>query len=109
MASWHRVCGASDISDGGVIGIECAGSKLMLVREGDSVYAADRTCTHAEADLSEGFVAPGAGSDSAPGVRCPLHFSVFDMATGNALNPPATGSVRTYRARIDGDAVYVEA
>ncbi len=108
VATWVKVCSIGDIPEGEVSTAECNGAELMLVRAGDAVYAADKTCTHAEADLSGGFVAPGAGPDGAPGVRCPLHLSVFELKSGIPLNPPAEAPLRTYRTRIDGDAVYVE-
>lgn len=103
-----RVCGSDEISEGQVLAIECNDTKLMLVREADRVYASERTCTHAEADLSTGFFAPGAGSNNTPGVRCPLHLSVFDMETGVPLNPPAEKKLCTYPAKMDGNSIYVE-
>ena len=104
MAEWIRACSADEVPDGLTYAAECGSRRLVLVRDGDAVYAADRICTHADADLSTGFVVPGAN----PGVRCPLHLSVFDMQTGIPLNPPAEEKLRTYRTKIDDGVVYVE-
>lgn len=109
MAEWTRACAAAEAADGSVTAVTCAGRRMVIVREGDRVYAADATCTHADADLSGGFVAPGAGPDGSPGLRCPLHLSVFELGRGVPLNPPAERPLAVYPARIDGDSVYVEA
>ena len=61
----------------------------------------DLICTHAEADLSSGFL-------SDEGVRCPLHLSVFDMKNGQPLNPPATEPLQIYNVKIDDNDIYVE-
>ncbi len=108
MATWTRACGIDEAADGEVCAVKCGGKSLIILREGERVYASDGICTHADADLSTGFVAPGAGQHGSPGVRCPLHLSVFDMETGIPLNPPAESPLGVYPARIDGNAVYVE-
>lgn len=108
MGTWMRVCKTNDITEEQLFPVDCNDSKLMLVRAGSTIYAANRTCTHADADLSTGFIAPGAGAKNCPGVRCPLHLSVFDLNTGIPLNPPAEGPLCTYKVKVDGDDVYVE-
>ena len=108
MDTWVRVCSLGDITEGQILPIECNNAQLMLVLADQKIYVADRMCTHADADLSTGFIAPDAGNAKSPGVRCPLHFSVFDMATGIPLNPPAEKKLHTYNVKIDKDSVYVE-
>lgn len=109
MAEWTRVCKTDDVSEDRVLSVDCNGAKLMLLRSGETIYAACRTCTHEDADLSSGFVAPGAGANGTPGVRCPLHLSVFDLKTGIPLNPPADGALSTYKVKTEDGDVYVEA
>lgn len=108
VASWTRACGAGEAAEGELVAVTCAGRRMIILREGSRVYAADATCTHADADLSGGFVAPGAGADGSAGVRCPLHLSVFELRGGVPLNPPAERPLGVYPAKMDGDAVYVE-
>lgn len=75
--------------------------RLMITNLGGKIYATDRICTHAEADLSTGFLTEG-------GVRCPLHLSVFNLENGKPLNPPAEAPLKTYNVKIDQNKIYVE-
>ena len=61
----------------------------------------DLMCTHADADLSAGFL-------SDQGVRCPLHLSVFNLENGAPQNPPAEKALNTYNIKIDDEVIYVE-
>lgn len=108
MGQWTRVCSDDDLAEGQVLSVDGADQKLILVRKGSTIYATNQTCTHADADLSLGFVAPGAGPNGEPGVRCPLHFSIFDMGSGVPLNPPATVPLCTYKTQLRDGQVYVE-
>ncbi len=75
--------------------------KLLITNLNGKIYATDRICTHAEADLSSGFL-------SDDGIRCPLHLSVFNLENGKPLNPPAEEPLKTYNIKIDQNAIYVE-
>ena len=75
--------------------------RLLITNLNGMIYATDRICTHAEADLSTGFL-------SDEGVRCPLHLSVFNLENGNPQNPPAEESLKTYNVKIDQNEIYVE-
>ena len=75
--------------------------RIMIVNVEGKLYAVDRICTHATADLSTGFL-----TDSE--VTCPLHLSRFDITTGTVQNPPATEPLRIYRLKVEKDYVYVQ-
>ena len=75
--------------------------QLLITNLNGTIYATDRICTHAEADLSLGFL-------SDEGVRCPLHLSVFNLENGRPLNPPAEEALKTYNVKIDQNEIYVE-
>ncbi len=75
--------------------------RLLITNLNGTIYATDRICTHAEADLSSGFL-------SNEGVRCPLHLSVFNLENGKPQNPPAEESLKTYNVKIDQNEIYVE-
>ena len=76
------------------------GKDLCVVRQGSEVFAIDDMCSHAEASLSEGEVSDGK-------IECWLHGAEFDLRTGEALTPPATAPVQSYRVAIDGDSVAI--
>ena len=98
---WMRLCSVDDLSEGAVLPFDVDGRMLMVAQIDGNVYAADRTCTHEDADLSGGFTSP-------EGVRCPLHLSVFDLSTGRPLNPPAQEPITTYNVKIEQKDVLVE-
>jgi nitrite reductase/ring-hydroxylating ferredoxin subunit len=72
-----------------------------LANQKGKIFATDLICTHAEADLSTGFL-------SDEGVRCPLHLSVFNLQDGVPQNPPAEAPLKTYNVKIEQDEIYVE-
>ena len=65
------------------------------------IHATDLICTHANADLSTGFL-------SEEGVRCPLHLSVFNLENGEPQNLPAENPLKVYNVKIDNNEIYVE-
>ncbi len=75
--------------------------RLLITNLNGTIYATDRICTHAEADLSSGFL-------NDDGIRCPLHLSVFNLENGKPQNPPAEESLKTYNVKIDQNEIYVE-
>lgn len=98
--AWIRACGPGEVGDGAMLGVEHAGKRILLARFAGVLRAMDGTCTHADADLSCGFL-------SEEGVRCPLHLSVFGP-DGVPLNPPAEKPLAVMPVREDAGGVYVE-
>lgn len=98
--AWIRACGPGEVGDGAMLGVEHGGKRILLARLAGVLRAMDGTCTHADADLSCGFL-------SEEGVRCPLHLSVFGF-DGAPLNPPAEKPLSVMAVREDSDGVYVE-
>ena len=96
-----RVCNLTELKDDAPAGFEVAGVPMVLVRQGEQVYALADVCSHAEIALSEGEVTP-------KGLECWLHGSCFDLRTGQPSSPPASEPVDTYAVTIDGDEVYVD-
>jgi len=95
------VCGLDELPVGAVRGVEHEGRRIMVVNYEGRIYAMEGTCTHEEADLSMGFLLENR-------IMCPLHFSQFDVTTGEALNPPATLPLRMFNVQIQGAGIYVE-
>jgi 3-phenylpropionate/trans-cinnamate dioxygenase ferredoxin subunit len=91
----------ADITEGTALAVEVEGQEIVLVRDGDEVYALRDECSHASIPLSEGDVE---GCE----IECWLHGSRFDVRTGKPVNLPATEPVPTYPTQIEGDAVMVD-
>lgn len=103
--SQHRIGSLSDFSANAAHRVVVDGEDLVIVRDGDNVYALEDRCSHAEVALSDGDV-------SGCEIECYLHGATFDARTGEATSLPATEPVRTYPVTIEDPdgaaAVYVE-
>jgi 3-phenylpropionate/trans-cinnamate dioxygenase ferredoxin subunit len=95
------VCNLADLKDDTPAGFDVEGTPVVLVRQGEQVYALADVCSHAEIALSEGEV-------TSKGLECWLHGSCFDLRTGQPSSPPASEPVDTYAVTVDGDGVYVD-
>ncbi|HJU13389.1 MAG TPA: non-heme iron oxygenase ferredoxin subunit [Candidatus Nitrosotalea sp.] len=101
MTEWVKVCSTSDLKKGEMIDFDYKEKKLLLANINGKVYAADRTCTHADADLTTGIL-------SDEGVTCPLHLSTFNLDTGMPQNLPAELPLKIYNVKIEQNEIYVE-
>ncbi len=97
---WTKACDLKNVGDGELLGIDLAGNEIMVVNKNGKIYALNRICTHERADLSLGFLGENY-------VTCPLHLSQFELETGKNLNPPADKPLKTYKVKIEENAVYV--
>ena len=101
MSEWVKVCSMSQLKNDEMLGIDHKDKKILLANLNGKIYATDRICTHAEADLSTGIL-------SEEGVTCPLHLSTFNLQTGVPQNLPAELPLKTYNVKIEQNEIYVE-
>ena len=101
LTNWIKACSKDKVGSGDLYSFDHDEKKILLANLDGKIFATDRVCTHAEADLSTGML-------SEEGVRCPLHLSVFNLETGIPQNPPAEKSLKTYNVKIDQNEIYVE-
>jgi nitrite reductase/ring-hydroxylating ferredoxin subunit len=94
---WIALLPVTDLADRKPVRVEVAGSAVLLVRNGDELFAIDNRCPHQGAPLHRGPVRFGGSLRT---VRCPLHGSTFDLADGRVLRGPATEPARTYGTRV---------
>jgi naphthalene 1,2-dioxygenase system ferredoxin subunit len=99
--SFERVASMDAVPPGKVVPVAVRGRRLALYNVGGTLYATEDRCTHAEAQLSDGFLE---GEE----IECPLHQGRFHVPSGRALCLPATEDVATFRVRVEGDDVLVE-
>jgi sulfite reductase beta subunit-like hemoprotein/nitrite reductase/ring-hydroxylating ferredoxin subunit len=97
---WIAVAAASDVVPGTIVTVEAHGSRLALANVDGTFFATDDRCPHAGASL-------GAGSVDGWCLTCPLHGAGFDVRTGEVLDGPAPGGVRTWPVRVDGGTVQI--
>ena len=101
MTEWIKACNLNQVDDGQLFGFDHKDKRILLANLKGKIYATDLICTHAEADLSTGFL-------TEEGVRCPLHLSVFDLESGQPKNPPAEKALKTYNVKLEQNEIYVE-
>ncbi|MDQ2997318.1 MAG: non-heme iron oxygenase ferredoxin subunit [Chloroflexota bacterium] len=103
MPEFVKLAAVNDVPMNEVRAFEYAGRRIALYHCGATFYATTDICSHAYAELSEGYL----DSDDCT-IECPLHGSRFDIRTGAALTLPAYQPIATYSVRVDGEDVLVE-
>ena len=94
---WVAVCAADRLRDHPMICTKAAGVALLVIRDGDRLYACERACPHEQADLSLGRVADGQ-------LYCPRHQAWFDLTDGDISPGWTSRALRRYPVRVlDGE------
>lgn len=101
MSEWVKACDLEQVKEGQLFGLTVNDKKILLANIKGKIHATDLICTHANADLSTGFL-------SEEGVRCPLHLSVFNLENGEPQTLPAENPLKVYNVKIDNNEIYVE-
>jgi len=90
----------NSLIDGKPMAIDIEGTAVCVARVGNEVFAIEDTCSHSEASLSEGEI-------TGTKIECWLHGAEFDLRTGEALTPPATEGLKTFKVERSGDQVVI--
>ena len=80
------------------------GVDVLVVRDGERLFAIGNRCTHQGAPLSKGRIT---FSGSIASVTCPVHGSTFDLATGRVMRAPATLSEPAYDVRVNEGTIEI--
>ena len=88
---WIKACELKVVNNGDMIDFDHEDKKILIAKINNKIYATDRICTHAYADLSTGFL-----NEDENTVTCPLHMSRFILKSGTPENLPAEVSLKTY-------------
>ena len=101
LLKWVKACTTKELEKGDMRDFDHEDKKILLANLNGKIYATDRICTHADADLSTGIL-------SDEGVTCPLHLSTFNLKTGVPQNLPAEIPLKIYNVKIEQNEIYVE-
>lgn len=96
------VLDADELTENEPAKVTADGVAIVLVKQGDSIYALRETCTHLGGPLSEGKIE----GDS---IRCPWHGSRFCLKDGRVLDGPAVFPERLFDVRIREGRIEVRA
>lgn len=70
------------------------GKRLLLANADGEFYLVDEMCSHEDYSLYLGCI-------KGRRIKCSLHGSYFDLATGEALDEPACEPIGTYPIKIE--------
>lgn len=101
--SFVKIATLDQIPDNSVRAFEFEGEQIAIFHYGGRFYATANICTHAYAELHEGFFDTDECS-----IECPLHGARFSVETGAVLCLPAYQPLQTYAVQIDGNDLLIE-
>jgi len=97
---WNDLIAVDELEAGDVTPVQFNTLLLAVYDAVDGVYVSDARCTHAGANLCDGYF-------DGKYIECPLHQGLFDARTGQAKAAPATRELTMYRARIKDGVVQI--
>lgn len=97
----HDVLALADLPSDGLTEVSVGDLKILLARDGDRVLATGATCTHKGAPLKN-------GKRVGNRVICPWHHAIFDLESGDHLEPPGKGCLSRFAASVENGRVMVE-
>lgn len=100
--AWIKACELKGVNNGDMIDFDHEDNKILIAKINNKIYATDRICTHAYADLSSGFL-----NEDENTVTCPLHMSRFDLESGMPENLPAEEPLKTYNTEVRDGWIYI--
>jgi nitrite reductase/ring-hydroxylating ferredoxin subunit len=104
MEDWTPALALEQLADRRAVMASVDGTQVLLVRNGDEVFAIGNRCSHMGAPLAKG---PVTFAGSLRTVRCPLHGSTFDLSSGKVMKGPATEPVPAFETRVTDGVVEI--
>jgi nitrite reductase/ring-hydroxylating ferredoxin subunit len=90
-----------ELAPGTLRRLEVGGTRVVLARVGDAVYACADACAHQGGPLSEGKL-------SGARLACPWHGWMYDVRTGQCVFPARAVAVRSYPVRVEDGEIRIE-
>ena len=101
MEGYVAVAAADELKPAQMKRIAVGGKRLLLCNASGTLYCVDEMCSHEDYSLYLGCIQDGK-------IKCSLHGSYFDLATGQPSCEPAEQPIHTYPVRIDAGQVWVK-
>ena len=101
MPSRVELCKVEDVGVGKVRRVEAAGLTLAVFNLEGQFCVTDDACTHGPGSLSEGFI-------DGDVVECNFHQGLFNIRTGEVVQPPPMVPVKTYKTFVEDGRVFIE-
>ncbi len=97
---WTAAADASQLPDGRPTRVIVGDSPVLLLRDGELIFAIHDRCSHRGCSLSEGQV-------EGTQIVCGCHGSRFDLRNGALLGGPATAEQPAFQVRVQDGVVQV--
>lgn len=97
----HDVCSLDELTDDGLKEVAIGDLRVLLARDGGRVLATGAVCTHQGGPLKN-------GARVGNRVICPWHHAMFDLETGDHLQPPGQGCLNRFATSVENGRVLVE-
>lgn len=100
MSQTRKVCSVQELSDGEMLEVGVGDIDVVVGCVDGDFFATGAHCTHYGAPLADGVLSDGK-------LVCPWHHAVFDIRTGDHVEPPGRDCLTAFDVEVrDGD-VYV--
>lgn len=99
---WTPVIDLAELSDGTAKRVQAFEMNVLILKNGDAVFAVANRCTHQGAPLDRGPVKLGDAT-----VTCPAHGSVFSLEDGRVRRGPATLPLQAFEARLNDGRIEI--
>jgi 3-phenylpropionate/trans-cinnamate dioxygenase ferredoxin subunit len=100
--NWVAICPLDCLAQQSMLCVRLQTVDLLLVRDGDRVFACERACPHEQADLGLGRVADGR-------LFCPRHLASFDLHDGHISAGWPSPPLRRYPVLIKDGKIWIDA
>jgi nitrite reductase/ring-hydroxylating ferredoxin subunit/uncharacterized membrane protein len=97
---WRTAADASQLPDGRPVRVVVDETPVLLLRDGELIFAIHDRCSHRGCSLSQGKLE---GSE----IVCGCHGSRFDLRSGAVLGGPATSAQPAFQVRLEDGIVQV--
>jgi 3-phenylpropionate/trans-cinnamate dioxygenase ferredoxin subunit len=101
-AKWVAICPSDRLAHQTIVCVRLEAVDLLLVRDGDRIFACERACPHEQADLGLGRVTDGR-------LFCPRHLASFDLHDGNVSAGWPSRPLRRYAVGIRDEQIWIHA
>lgn len=98
--SWKVAATIADFEDRDALQVTINDEVVAIYRVSEMFYATAGLCTHAHAQLCDGYVEGDV-------VECPLHAGRFHIPSGKAVGAPATEDLKVYSVRLSGEDILI--
>jgi 3-phenylpropionate/trans-cinnamate dioxygenase ferredoxin subunit len=101
MGDFVAVAAADELKPAQMKRVEVDGRRLLLCNSAGIHYVVDEMCSHEDYSLYLGCIKDGK-------IKCSLHGSYFDLASGEPVCEPADTPIKTYPVKVADGQVWVK-